>query len=173
MLDDNILYVMYKRCFNMKEYSFKEMVEDIKKDIIDNKTKKYILDLRDNRGGNSSIINPFIDLVSKHNLKGVLLINNGVYSSGRFAVRDFKKRFATPLIGQSTGGKAKAYGEVEKIEIDGKTFNCSTKLWDLSADVNTTGVIHPDVEVQVLIEDLENNYDRVLDETLKILKKED
>lgn len=107
LLDDNILYFKYYRCREDAEYPFSEFMKEITEIIEENKIGEYILDLRGNSGGNSEILNPFQQLVRDKNLNGVLLIDNGVFSSGRFAVARFKKEFNTPLIGEPTGGAAK------------------------------------------------------------------
>lgn len=171
LLDNNILYIWYKKCFSFQEYPFEKMVEDIKSQIESKQIKKYILDVRNNGGGNSEILNPLQELIQQTNLFGVMLINNGVFSSGRFAVARFKKNFNITLIGQGTGGAAKSYGYNKNLTVEGKQFSCSTKLWDFSDIFGYEGSIKPDIFVNTSIEDYNNKNDVVLKEAIKYLTK--
>lgn len=162
ILDHNILYLKYRRCMDIKGMPFVELVKKIKKEIEDKNIKKYILDLRGNIGGNSEILNPFQELVAEKKLKGVLLINNGVFSSGRFAVARFKKHFNTPLIGEPTGGAIKSYGNALQLKVGDKGFCVSTKQFDFKDIFGYEGAIQPDILIERTISDLQNNYDKQL-----------
>ena len=131
--------------------------------------EKYIMDLRGNTGGDSSIIKPLVDLIEKMELKGVVLIDNGVFSSGRFAVADFKKRVNTPWRGQSTGGATASYGYNKNLMVENKNFSCSIRYWDFSDVFGYTGEIKPDIFVSNRVIDREKEFDNQLDTALDIL----
>ncbi len=170
ILSGNVLYVRYSSCVEDPTYPFEKFVEDIAKQVNKLQIKKYILDVRNNTGGNSEILNPFQELVKKKKLQGVLLINNKVFSSGRFAVARFKKEFNTPLIGEPTGGAAKSYGYMKPLEVDGKKFSASIRLWDFSNIFGYTGAIQPDIFVETTMEDFVTGHDRPLAAALTYLK---
>ena len=175
ILDNEILYFSYRACREESDYLFGQFMSDITQETEDKKIKKYILDLRQNTGGNSEILNPFQSLVREKQLEGVLIIDNGVFSSGRFAVARFKKEFNTPLIGEPTGGAAKSYGYTKNLEIEDKIFSASIRLWDFSDIFGYEGAIQPDIYVPTTVEDLNNHFDRPLSiaiETLKNNEKE-
>ena len=88
--------------------------------------------MRGNHGGNSSIIKPLVKIIKKLSLDGVVLIDNGVFSSGRWAVADFKKNFNTLLIGEPTGGAATSYGNNRKLKVGDKNFSVSVSFFDFS-----------------------------------------
>ena len=144
--------------------------QEIKDKVEELNIDKYILDLRGNAGGNSEILNPFQDLVRDKKLNGVLLIDSGVFSSGRFAIAKFKKEFNTLLIGTPTGGAASSYGYNNNDSVEDKSFSYSIRYWDFSEIFKSKGAIVPDIIVENTIEDLENNYDRVLKKAFEILK---
>ena len=171
ILNDNILYFEYKACKENPDYPFANFISDMIKSIEKHNVKKYILDLRDNDGGNSEILNPFQTLVRDKNLNGVLLINNGVFSSGRFAVARFKKEFNTPLIGEPTGGAAKSYGFNKNLQIEDKHFSVSTRLWDFSNVFGYEGAIQPDIKIKTTIEDIKNKNKKIKKSALSIIKE--
>lgn len=162
ILNENILYFQYKRCWEDKEYPFSTFLKEITEEIEKKNINEYILDLRGNTGGNSEILNPFQKLVNDKNLNGVLLIDNGVFSSGRFAVARFKKQFNTPLIGEPTGGAAKSYGYTRPLEVAGKHFSASIRLWDFSDIFGYEGAIQPDILVEESIKNIQNQEDIIL-----------
>ena len=88
---DNVCIITYRECSN-KDY-IQEMINDISKLDIDN----YIVDIRGNTGGRSSIIKPLIMFLDGK--KVVSLIDKEVYSSGIWAALDLK------LIGAYTIGE--------------------------------------------------------------------
>lgn len=169
---DDVLYVRYYKCHNMTDYPFANFVEDVKKVIEEKGINKYILDLRDNHGGDSEVLNPFQQLVRDKDLKGTLLIDNGVFSSGRFAVARFKENFGVTLIGEGTGGAAKSYGYNKNLKVEDKEFSCSIRLWDFSHIFGYEGSIQPDIYVPLTIEDFKNHVDRPLMTALDYLKNE-
>jgi len=173
IIDNNILHIEYRKCINHEDYPFSQMVEEIREVSDCKKVKKYILDLRGNTGGSSKIIEPLENFIEETGLQGIVLINNEVFSSGRFAAADFKEKFQTLLVGESTGGAARSYGYNKILKVKDKNFCCSIRLWDFSHIFGYTGSIKPDIEVKTTIKDIENKYDRVLDEALKILNKKD
>ena len=75
----------YRLCKNDANKSFEELVQEIEYQFKQENIEKFILDIRDNIGGNSSIIEPFCHLVKDNNLEGVVLINKKVFSSGPIA----------------------------------------------------------------------------------------
>ena len=167
---NNILCLKYSACRDDKDLPFIDFVKEMKDKVEELNIDKYILDLRGNAGGNSEILNPFQDFVREKKLNGVLLIDSGVFSSGRFAIAKFKKEFNTLLIGTPTGGAASSYGYNNNDSVDDKSFSYSIRYWDFKDVFNDSGSINPDIYVENSIEDLENNYDRVLEYALSYLK---
>ncbi|MBR2468329.1 MAG: transglutaminase domain-containing protein [Clostridia bacterium] len=170
LLENNILHIWYRKCFEVPEYPFENFVQDIDKVVSRYNVSKYILDIKDNAGGNSEIINPLQDYIASKNMTGAMLINNAVFSSGRFAVAKFKKAFGITLIGQGTGGAAKSYGYNQNLETYGKTFSCSIRLWDFSEIFGSEGSIQPDIYVERKIEDINNNVNAELNAAIEYLK---
>lgn len=172
ILNDNILYLRYEICFNNPDFPFSLLVKQIEKEIKERKINKYILDIRGNAGGDSEVLNPFQELVKNNNMKGCVLIDEGVFSSGIFAVMKFKKHLNTTLIGQPTGGTAKHYGNIKRIEIEGKRFNVSTKLFDFSKFFGYEKSIKPDIFIEETIEDIQNHRDVILNRAVEFIENQ-
>lgn len=80
---DNIVIVHYNSCLDAT--GMQNLISKLK-EIKD--TDNYIIDLRNNSGGDSSIIKPLIEFLKDKNI--VILVNERVFSSGRMAYVDLK-----------------------------------------------------------------------------------
>ncbi|GEM_PF-3688232 len=172
IINDNVVLIRYKRCWEDKDYPFAEFVEDIEEKILEKHITQYVLDLRNNGGGNSSVIKPLAELVERMNLKGVVLINSGVFSSGRWAVADFKSKFNAPLIGEPTGGAAASYGLNENLQIEDKYFCVAKRYWDFESVFGYKGSIQPDIYVPTTLDDIKNKKDSQLLTALSYLSNQ-
>ena len=101
-----------------------------------------------------------------------MIIDNGVFSSGRFAVARFKKDFQIPLIGEPTGGAVRSYGHVKNLNVEDKHFSVSIRYWDFSDVFGYDGSIMPDIFVPTTIEDIQNNKDKPLEVAISTLQKD-
>lgn len=171
ILEGNILLIKYRKCMEHKEYPFIKFVDEIKNEITSKNIGQYILDLRDNHGGDSSIINPLTQTIKELSLDGVVLINNGVFSSGRWAVADFKREFNSTLIGEPTGGAVASYGYNKNLNVENKKFSVSTRYWDFSDVFGYKGSIQPDIFVPKTIKDMRENKDSQLSTAINYLTK--
>lgn len=168
---EDVLVVKYRKCFEHEDYPFSQFVQDLESVIEEHNLKQYVLDVRNNRGGFSKILKPFEELVRWRKMDGVVLMNNGTFSGGRFAVRDFKRAFGTLLVGEGTGGAVKSYGNRKELCVEDKHFSVSTAFFDMSDTFGYEGSIRPDIFVLTTIEDIRNNFDRQLETAVKVLKE--
>ena len=108
----------------------------------------------------------------------VVLIDNGVFSSGRWAVIDFKREFNAQLIGEPTGGAIVSYGHLMPLalEVDPNwtiRYTASAKKFDLRKYGNfgedETGSIQPNIYVPKTIQDLNDNCDSQLNVAIDYL----
>ena len=186
--DNNVLYIRYSSCSNMKDYPFKEFVEDIKKECKE-LPKACLVDVRNNTGGSDVVILPLSEWLKENNIKSYMLMNETTVSSGIFALGSFKKKLNATLIGTEAGQPTICYGNMRIIELDGKAFTYCTRYFELTSchDKNApveyynktnleyfdyVGVVKPDIKIEVKLEDLNNGIDTQLEESLKIINKD-
>lgn len=104
---DNMLVFKYPSC---KE-NYKPDINKIEEIITENNIEKFVLDLRDNSGGDSNVIEPLIKYLSNKNLELFTLVDRGVFSSGRFAAIDMK-RIGSKIVGEEIGTPINCFGYV-------------------------------------------------------------
>lgn len=124
--DNKIFYFKYKSCMDAAtaksvgepEVSYSNNInsyfDELKKDFDNCGAEKFVIDLRDNSGGNPKLIKYLVDnLQSDYKFKDIadknnrifIFTNESTFSAGVFAGMDFKKAFPkSKIIGTSTGG---------------------------------------------------------------------
>lgn len=164
--DDKVLYFKYNVCENMKK-TFKDFNNKMFESIKDYDIEKFVIDLRHNYGGNSAIINPFLESIQKLAsdnplMKIYVITGRQTFSSGVMAVMDIKEKVPVIIVGESTGGSPNSYGEVENFKLPNSKIPVyySVKYFQLTKDGATT--ISPDINIEPEIHDYINNNDVVM-----------
>lgn len=183
---DDILCVKYSVCRDEKDYSFLEFVEDIKKSC-EKIPKGCLIDIRNNVGGNSDIINPLIKWLKEENIKTYTLFNGATFSSGTYAIATLKKELNATLLGTQAGQPTERYGQSVKLAVDGVKFQASAKFFSFtdrnyekyqikpyySCEVfDYDGAIKPDVFIEQDIESLNNGVDGQLQSCFEYIEKD-
>lgn len=118
-LPENYSYEIVNDCVVIHYNSCrdKDKMEELIKKISKIQVDKYIIDLRYNGGGDSSIIRPLIEFLKGK--KVVALINEYVFSSGRMALVELKK-IGAYVIGTNISTSLNAFGNnPSEYKIDG------------------------------------------------------
>ena len=173
VLENDIIYIKYLRCVSDEKNPFETFVEKIKESISNQNITKYILDVRDNVGGNSQILKPLKNFIVKKRMTGVVLMNNGTFSSGTIAVADFKRDCKAVIVGENAGGAVKSYGDIRNLSIGSKRISCSTKYFDFSEYFDCNDSIRPDVFIATSMDDLILGRDVQLAKAIEILNTKD
>jgi len=170
--DDKCVYFKYNVCEIMKDNLFLNFNYKMFNTIKDNEIEKFVIDLRHNSGGNSSVINPFLKSIAELSstnpeMKIYVITGRTTFSSGVMAVLDIKNKVHVTLIGESTGGSPNSYGDVGIFELPNSKIpiNYSKRYFQLTGDGAVT--IAPDITIEPSINDFIENKDVVMDYILK------
>lgn len=126
-IKDNILIFKYPKCAD----KFIPDIKKIKKLIHDNNIDTFILDLRGNSGGRSSLIEPLIKYLKRTKLKLVTLVNKSVFSSARMAAIGML-RIGSKIVGQDIGTPINCFGYIfgnGQLPNTKFTFNFARVYW--------------------------------------------
>jgi len=177
MIDDyNTLYFNYNSCREMTAGGLGDFTEAIMNQIKKNDVERLILDLRNNRGGNSTLLDPFIDKIrkcEKINQAGRLyvVIGRDTFSSALLNAYALKNKTNAIFIGEPTGGKPNCYGEVQYFKLNNSKVEIrySTKYYKLIKS-DTVLSLSPDVELLPTFRDYIENRDPCLEYVLQNAK---
>lgn len=186
-LKDGIPVIIYNRCRD-DENMMHKLVEALSE--ID--TSKVVVDLRYNGGGNSSVIEPLIELLKKRSSKILILVNEKVFSAGCFAIISLKK-IGGKSIGTDVAMPMNSFGnlgdgfELPKSKLKGnysykyfyfennQCFNICTKedfaKFNIAENKHYFKPIYlkPDIYCKEKIEDIQCDRDITLEKAIEIL----
>ncbi len=161
-----ILYFNYNKCAEHASYNFTKFNDELFTLITKQKPEKIILDLRDNSGGNSAILNPFIEKILKSylNKKGkfYVLIGKNTFSSAVMNAVKLKRNSKAIFIGEATSGNINHYGEVRGFKLPKTEIGIaySTRYWETWKGM--TGPLKPDTYVQYSVKNYMEGKDEAL-----------
>lgn len=162
------VFFKYNACKNMLSKDVATFCIELIQFIKDHDIEKLVIDLRNNFGGNSSLLDPFIENIkhcSKINKKGSLfvIIGRETFSSALLNALSLKNTTAAIFLGEPTGGKPNCYGEVQRFKLtnSGLTICYSTEYYKIIEDDSMPSFM-PDVNLTLTIQDYVSNEDPCL-----------
>lgn len=111
-------YIQYRACRNNPKAPFEDFAHATLADLDRRRVRRIVIDLRENDGGNSSLIKPLVEgLKARPQWKGniYVLIGSHTFSSALLNAIELKQDLGATLVGEPTGGKPGSYGEVEQL----------------------------------------------------------
>jgi hypothetical protein len=165
------LYFAYNSCRDLPGRPFRAFADGLWDTLRKNPVERLVIDLRNNAGGDSSILGPFIGelaAVEDLNREGRLFVILGrrTFSSAVLNALDLRKKTRAVFYGEPTGGKPNHYGEIETLTLPnlGLKVSYSTKYFHF-ADGDDPSLI-PDVLVELGLDDYLALRDPVLEAIL-------
>jgi hypothetical protein len=175
--EDKTLYLNYNSCREMDDQTLVDFTEGIKAMIEGKAVECLIIDMRNNLGGNSTLLEPFIwwlEKCDKINKEGALyvIIGRDTFSSALLNAYAIKNKTKAVLVGEPSGGKPNCYGEVESFRLDNsKVKICySSKYYKLIKSDRVLSLF-PDVERLVTFKDYIEKRDPCLEYILQEAEK--
>lgn len=166
------IYFRYKHCEEMQELPFSTFQQQLLDAIRTTHCERLIIDLRDNAGGNSAILNPLISILvegkeATDDLALYALIGRGTLSSAAMNAMDLKRRAAAVLVGEPSGAKPNQYGEIRDLELPNSHLRVqySTRYWNYWP-FNSDQSLHPDVLITETWKDFHAGKDAALEAAL-------
>ena len=151
LADSKTLYFKYNRCQDAP--GFLKLARGTMGFIQQNDVQRFVLDLRDNPGGNSAIFKPLLWYLQGHEKlnapdKLYVIIGRRTFSSGLWNAVEMDTKTKATLIGEPTGGRPNHYGEVGRFKLknSGLTVIFSKKYHKLLADEDPESLM-PDIAV--------------------------
>lgn len=169
--EDRMLYFKYNKCCLSKLGPLDDILEEILGYIDEGKVGKLVVDMRDNGGGCSSLLDPFIDEIGKRDINArdrlFVIVGRGTFSSAILNALHFKNETNATFLGEPTGGKPNHYGEIKyfKLPYSGMQITYSTKYFSYSKTDSPSFM--PDENIEVTLQDLKEGRDPVLEAIIR------
>ena len=162
------IYVQYNDCRNMKEQSFSQFTTEVMKAADLRGVDRFIVDLRFNSGGTSTVIRPLVTaLMARKSAKVFTLVGRDTFSSGFMGALDLRDQAHAILVGEAMGQRPNSYSDIRTLKLpnSGLTAWYCTKFFRL-AEVGDPPQIEPDVRVPLDSKDYFSGRDAVLEYAL-------
>jgi len=166
--NENIIYFQYRACVDLPGYPFEETRTDLEDLLGEHKSAALVIDLRDNSGGDSSILDRLIDSLKNNpevNRRGRLFVLTGrnTFSSAILNAARLRTETQAVFVGEPTGGAPNHFGEIRAFELPNSRIRVwySTKYFRYS-DENVNAIV-PDVLAEPTFSDYRNGTDAVLE----------
>ncbi len=169
------LYVQYRRASDGGPESFSQFATRIVQRLDTEPVRALVLDLRNNTGGNSGLMEPLLVALERRPAwsggEGLYtIIGRATFSSALMNAFDLKARTRAILVGEPTGGKPNHYGQVSSFNLPTSRIRVfhSTRFFRLSATSDPPS-LEPDVRVEVPSRDYFEGRDPVLETVLSFV----
>jgi len=115
----HLLYFAYNACAeDPKAGPFAKLAEGTLAFLDQHPVDRFVIDLRRNEGGDSTIIQPLLaGLAKRPALRVFAIIGMHTFSSGVLAAMDAKRQLHATLVGGPTSGKPNAYGDYKMLTL--------------------------------------------------------
>jgi len=170
--ESRTLYCAYNTCASDKAQPFAKFAGEVLRFIDNNDVERFVLDLRANGGGDSSVAWPLfwgLQWRPKVNRPGRLfaLIGNRTMSSAALNVQDLRRSTKVIVLGQPTGQKPNCFGELRKFTLPNSklTATYSTAVFRSYPGEGPESYV-PDVLIEPGFADFARGCDPVLDAAL-------
>lgn len=168
--DQRLLYFQYNACGDdPHEKPFAEFAADTLAFADQHPVDRFVIDLRNNQGGNSRVIEPLVDgLVARPALAGrvFVLIGRTTFSSAMLNAIELKERLGAVLVGGPTGGNPNGFGEVKEFELPHSHLHAQYSTKRFSNDRYRGTSVTPDIAVRVTGDDWFSGRDPAMDAVL-------
>lgn len=170
--EGKLLYIKYNSC-REGEMPLKDKIRNTINCIEENNIIKVTIDLRNNLGGDSSLLAPLIEylknnkaIIKEGNL--TVIIGRETFSSALLNAYELKNHCNATLIGEPSGGKPNCYGEILRFNLPWSKFNVSysTRYYKLIEN-DSLDALYPDK----IVEESINDYRNLIHNVVKIDEK--
>lgn len=132
----NAMYLRYDRCADDPKVTIREYSDSVLVRLDQGDVTRLIIDLRANGGGNSALLDPFIDsLARRQEFKErgslIVLVGRNTFSSAQLNADGLRRRAGAVVIGEPTGQKPNHFGEIRRFTLTHTGINVhhSTKFF--------------------------------------------
>jgi hypothetical protein len=150
------LYLRYRRCVADPAYPIPRLVDDARARLASASIERVVIDLRQNGGGDSSLLAPFGELLARDRRyfrTGAVraLIDEGTYSSAMLNAFGARAELGAMLFGTPAGHSPNHQGEVRSATLpSGRTMIYSVRNFRLAPDDprGRAALLEPDVALR-------------------------
>lgn len=164
--DSRTMWLQYNRCTDLATNPMTSFAAEMFRVADENGATRFVIDLRNNPGGNSAVINLVISGIRQRswlNQRGRLFVitGNSTASSAILCAIDFRNQTNAILLGQPTGGKPNHYGNVANFTLPNSGLVCGYSIKYFNLVSGDPAAVFPDVTIETKVADFISREDPV------------
>jgi Tetratricopeptide repeat/Peptidase family S41 len=166
--DQKVVYVQQNAVANKQEETVAAFYRRVMEFVAANPVEKFVLDLRNNDGGNNGLNREVVIglIKSKVDVRGKLFVVTGrrTFSAAQNFVNELEKYTAAIFVGEPTAGRPNHYGDGRPITLPNSKLNVqvSTLHWQDMDPRDNRAWTAPQIAVEFSSDDYRSNRDPVL-----------
>ncbi|WP_373600232.1 S41 family peptidase [Paraclostridium bifermentans] len=177
--EDNILYFKFNKFATHTNgdiypnfYEFQEgMIEEINEKDYD----KFVIDLRNNKGGNGKVLDAMTDMIKyRTDLSGediYVITGKQSNSASTLLAWDLQSKRDANIVGETTGGNINLFGSRSvQIELPNSKFKVAYSNSPIISKKGYIGGVKPDIEIIQSYEDYVNGIDTCYEHIRKLIR---
>ncbi|HKR66846.1 MAG TPA: hypothetical protein VJZ00_24175 [Thermoanaerobaculia bacterium] len=161
---EETLYLQYNVCADQPGRPFSSFLQELNAFAATHVIRRFVIDLRHNTGGSSGLLQPLISGLQSNPPEHLyVLIDRTTFSSAMINAIDLDTKTKTILVGEETGGKPNAYGEVQSFLLANTRLRItySTKFFTLLPGIDPPSLA-PEIRVPLSSREYFEGRDPVL-----------
>jgi hypothetical protein len=164
---EKVVYFKYNNCMDDTKKPFSAFSREILQFVDTHAVNKLVIDLRNNGGGNSSILEPFINKIKEKSInnktKLFVIVGRETFSSAILNAVYLKNETNATFVGEETGGKPNHFGEVKTFKLPNSRIDVYYSTEEFKESNVDTPSFVPDKIIELSIDDYASKKDPVLD----------
>lgn len=165
---EKMLYIAYNSCKIRKDKPFPVFVDEIFACADKNPVERFVIDIRNNGGGNSAVFAPMLrELKTRDALNRserlFVIIGRRTFSSAVLNAIQLRNQTQAVFVGEPSGGRPNHFGEVRMFMLKHSRLpvTYSTKYFTISQE--DTDAFYPDITVELSVQDFLSHRDPVVE----------
>ncbi len=152
----------------MSQLPFNQFFSQMQTFVLSHPTDRFVIDLRNNVGGDSSILQPLINAIASdrgfnQSQKLFVIIGRSTISSGLLNAISLRQQTKATFVGEPTGGKPNHYGQVSSFRLPNSRLLIQYSTRFFTTVTGDPPSLFPDINVQIASTDYFNGRDPFLE----------
>jgi len=169
--DSRTFYVQYNSCREDPQHPMPEFTTKVAAELDSHPIDRFVLDLRNNTGGSSTLLDPLIREVAKRKSTGTIsrcyvITSRSTFSAAALNTLDFRNATGALVVGEPMGNKPNRFGQLSVFTLPNSGLQVKYATKHFVRVPGDPPILAPDIPVELSWEDYLAGRDPAMDRIL-------